>query len=363
MSSLELLVCVLLLATSGFLSSSEIALFSLSRFQLRSLKERFRSKHRKIKRLLSDTAGLLVTILVMNEIVNISISTLFAGVISRNWETMDAGSPLGILRTLVSGTVPAWAVQTVIATLISTPLVLLFGEVTPKVIAARANQLIALMNVGLLSWIYTLLKPVRVIVTQSVGWISGENRQALSSAEDRPLLLEEEFLSMVEEGHKEGAVHESEMELIRNVFELDDTAVCDVCTPLPQVYSLSIDTPLKSAFSAMKTKKFSRVPITGKNRKNVVGILYTKDLLPARLDPAMNHETVEALMRKPLTVTPNTRLNALFRRLKQHRTHMAIVENAAGETTGVVTMGDVLNALFEDILPDTNEAEAGGGKR
>src|SRR4051794_25548026 len=114
------------------MSGSEVALFSLSRFQLRSLKERTRSSHRKIKALLSDPGGLLITILIVNETVNIALSALIAKAVAGT-----RFSWFGLQHA------PQWTIDTMLGILITTPLVLFIGEITPKVFAARANQLVA----------------------------------------------------------------------------------------------------------------------------------------------------------------------------------------------------------------------------
>jgi CBS domain containing-hemolysin-like protein len=332
---------VVLVLFSGFLAGSEVALFSLSRFQLRSLKEQFRGIHRRIKRLLSDPSGLLITILVVNEVVNISISTLVAEAVSRNLQTRS------------------WIVHTLADILVTAPILLFFCEVTPKVVAARANQAIAVLSARSLTIIYELLKPVRYILR---GFVSSVARLAggplpITAIEpgtkDRPLLRETEFLHMVEEGHREGAIHESELELIKKVFELDDRTVSQIHTSIAQVYSLPGTTPIKAAQAAMRAQRFSRIPVTGKNRRDVVGVLYYKDLLFTKLDAeTMQSRPISELMRDPLVVRPDLRLNSLFRRMKQNKTHLAVMESVPGEAIGIVTMDDILDAMFEELLED-----------
>lgn len=356
MTSFELLICACLVTGSAFLSASEIALFSLSRFQLRSLKERLRPAYRKIKRLLGDPGGLLITILVINEILNISISTLVAGAVARSWEN----SPESAIRALhlrFFASTPEWLFQMAAGILLTTPIVLLFCEITPKVVAARASEVVAPLSVSPLSWIYDGMKPVRIVLKRVVAWISKYLGKGKSTEFDhdheahRPLLREEEFLVMIEEGHKEGAIQETEMELIRNVFEFDDTRVLDICTPLNQVQSLSENTPVQAALAQMKTgQKFSRIPVTAVDRKKIVGVLYTKDLLLEKLQPSNHQAPISGYMLKPFIVSPDTKLNTLFRKFKQNKMHMAIVEDSHGGTIGVVTMSDVLDALFEEIL-------------
>jgi len=366
MSSLSLIICALLVSLSAYLSASEIAIFSLSRFQLRSLKENFRPIHRRIKRLLGDPGGLLVSILVINEVVNITLSAIIAEAVAH------AAIPIPYFLRAV----PRWAYDALLGILMTAPVVLIFCEVTPKVVAARMNHLVAPLTSGPLTLLYNAMMPVRFLlqgllnlVSRKTSTASAAPGQALDMPErrrvpredtDTTILRESEFMLMVEQGQKEGTIHESEVELIRNVFELDDTVVSEVATPLSQVQTISIHTTFKGALQMLRHQRFSRIPVVGASRREVVGILYAKDLLRAKLQPELSTSTVESIMRKPLFVSPGTRLNALFRRFKQLKTHMAVVQQDSGSTEvlGIVTMSDVLDALFDDLLPDEEDALA-----
>ncbi len=333
MGPLEILIGLALISVSAFFSSSEIALFSLSRFQIRNLKDTFRSGHRKVKRLLSDPSGLLITILVLNETVNISLSTLVTSYVNHH-------PSLGPIHGL-----PPWAANAIEGTLITSPLVLLFGEITPKTIAAAANQLITRLTVEPLALVYDAMAPIRWLLKRLLKTIS-----RIPSGESAPsnseILKEADFLMLVEEGRKEGTIQQSEFELIKKVFELDDTQVASIYTPLAQVQSLSAHTTLKTALSALRGQKYSRIPITTSDKKQVVGILYSKDLLRAKLETELLAKPISSLMRKPLFVNSKTRLNALFRKFKQYKNHMAVVQGQDGEALGIVTMSDVLETLL-----------------
>ena len=350
MTLFEFLACAALVFISAFMSASEVALFTLSRFQLRDLKEKFRPAHRKIKKLLADPGGLLVTILVVNEIVNIGVSTLITDAVNRNW-TVD----IHFLRFL-----PSWSVQVLAGIFITAPVILILCEATPKAIAARGNQMVAPLTAGPLYLIYRFFKPIRLVLKRIViviaRLISGKAPQVPKSDEAH-LLREEEFMVMAEEGLREGAIRESELELIRNVFELDNTTVRDVYTPISKILTLPESTTLKGALAVLRDQKFSRIPITAPNRREVLGLVYAKDLLRAKLDPEAGAALVTEIMRKPYTVSPSTRLNTVFRKMKEQKNHMVIVQEEHGELLGVVTMDDVLEVLFEDLLYQDEETE------
>jgi putative hemolysin len=145
------------------------------------------------------------------------------------------------------------------------------------------------------------------------------------------------------------------VELIKNVFEFDDTTISQVSTPIAQVRSLPVKTTIRQALASIRSQRFSRIPITGKNRWDIIGILYSKDLLRAKLESRQLDESVSELMLEPIFVSPTMKLNALFRRFKQQKTHMAVVQKAPGEALGIITMSDVLDVLFDDLFPDEDE--------
>lgn len=356
MSPFEQLVCVALIFCSAYMSASETALFSLSRFQLRHLKENFRPAHRKIKRLLGDPGGLLITILVCNEMVNIAISTLFAGAIARNWKPTHKWMVKNLPSSWLEA-VPPWAMQMALGILITTPILLFLCEITPKGIGARMNQVVAPLSAGPMLWIYEGMRPVRSVLKRLISLVSrllGQEDPHRHDAEtgDKTLLKEDEFMLMIEEGHKEGAIHSSELGMIRNVLNLDDVTVEEAYTPITQVHSLSMHTTIKGALTFIHQNRFSRIPITGPSRRDIVGILYAKDLLRAKLETPGSMTTISTIMRKPLSVNPTMRLNTLFRKFKQSKTHIAIVQKDSGEALGIVTMDDVLDILFEDLYAE-----------
>jgi|GEM_PF-397338 len=373
MNTFETIACVALILTSAFISGSEVAIFSLSRFQLRALRDRFKPSWRLIRKLLAQPGGLLTTLLVTNELVNISLSTLIAEAVNDGWEGAQKGGH-GFFSRLIDARssffpgLPEWLFQLIIGALLTTPILLILCEATPKVIAARANLIIALIAAKPLAWLHKVMVPARVILSRIlrlVDWILGSRKSRSEQeshseeiAHNGQRLKEEDFLSMVEQGHAEGAIQTEELELIRKVFELDDQRVEDIATPLSQIKSLDSRLSVQDALGIMKHgTPFSRLPVYQTGSPNrIIGVLYSKDLLIARLDPDLGRESIQVMMRKPFAVSSQIKLGTLFRRFKQSQTHMAVVENPDGTALGIVTMTDVLEALFDDFL-DTEEEE------
>ena len=317
------------------MSASEVALFSLSRFQLRQFRAGQAKSHPLIKQLLSDPSGLLFTILVGNELLNIALSTLLGSWLSQ-FPTFQSpwGASLGVM-------------------LVVTPVLLIFCEVTPKVLGSRLNQFIAPRSVRPLTFLYRLLTPLRWVFSTLLvqGFQSKKQRAKAAKAMDTTVLLkEDEFLMLVEETKNEGLVHEGELELIRNIFHLDDSQVQQIFEPLSQITCVPAQASLQDCHSLIRNKWFSRIPVYENGKKHIVGILFAKDVLLAKTRSDFAKLHARDLMRKPFFVSPDQRLNQLFRAMKRNKAHIAIVANNPQTALGIVTMTDLLDEVFEDFF-------------
>jgi putative hemolysin len=349
-TTFEFISAIALISFSGFLAGSELALFSLSRFQLRSLKEKFKTQHKKIKKLLQDASGLLVTILVLNEVANITFSSLMAKVIANASEKFNLAE-----RMSHQFRIPAWEIEVFLGILITAPIVLFLGEITPKIIGTKINILIAPLIAGPMNLIYDLFSPFRKVIKELIAWVTRFSGSRNTNTSESAILKESDFLLMVEEGHKEGAIEQNELDLIKNIFNMDETTVGEIYTPIQQVQTLNENTTIKEALSFMRTQRYSRIPVTGHSKEEVIGILYSKDLLRAKVNPELLQTPISEIVKDVVVTYKNTKLNALFRKFKLQKTHMAVVQSDSNQTVGVVTMNDVLDAVFEDIIPDEDE--------
>jgi putative hemolysin len=186
-----------------------------------------------------------------------------------------------------------------------------------------------------------------------VALFSQLDTQVFSQTQEKSEILKEsDFLLMLEEGYKAGSIQEKELELIKKVFALDNTNVSEIYTPLSQVLFLPANTSIQTALTLVQKKRHSRIPVTTLNRKEVLGILYSKDLLKVKKNATELQATILTQIRKPFFVYSHLKVNTLFRKFKKYKTHMAIVKNAQEKILGIVTMNDVLDTLFENFLPD-----------
>jgi CBS domain containing-hemolysin-like protein len=336
----RLLAVALLLLGSAFFSGSETALFSLSRVTRETLASRADAGSRRVLELLSRPRRLIVTIILCNELINITSSSLAATVTS-HW--------LPASRELV---------QVVVATAVMLPLLLLFGEMAPKSLAIRIGERWARAVSGPLKLTAVVVTPVRWVLQGIAGAV-------VRILGVRPLqpelgLKEEEFRALVDVSSAEGELEFSERRLIHNVFEFGETTVGKVMTPADKVFSLPYEMPLGRLVEAVARERYSRVPIyRGSGRKgardHVVGIVLAKDLVGYARGQLEGH-TIQDLLNPPMFVPRTTKCDRLFREFQRRKTHMALVVDEYGRLIGLVTMEDLLEELFGEIA---DEKEAG----
>ncbi|MGE4234470.1 MAG: hemolysin family protein [Bacteriovoracia bacterium] len=325
-----------LLFAAGFAASSETAFFSLNRFQLRRIRERFRPSYERIKMLLGRPSRLLILILLINECVNLTISSLIADLFHRHTNIPSE----------------RWYVLVIASTSVSLPLILVFGEVTPKILAARMNRIIAIFNSGPLSFLYYLFFPFVWFFDKGVNSLLSKLKTAGKDplSKTMSVLSEEDFLLLMDEGHREGTIYSEEKKLIQRVLDFDDSTVDEVMTPIQEAFCIPDTAMLSEFLPEIKAQKYSRIPVFHKTKKNIVGVLYVKDLLQIAKDADLSGLDIKSVMTPvSMFVSEAMRLSALFRKFKEEKTHMAFCTDEANQTLGVVTMEDVLENIFGEI--------------
>ena len=319
------LLCLMLISCSFVLSSSEIALFSLSRVQLKRIKDESEPLFRRIRTLIQDSMGLLITVLLFNEIVNISLATIL---------TTRIVEPLHL----------DWRMATLLGILITTPVMLIACELTPKVIASKANQMIISTFLPLVYPLYLLMRPLVSAI-----------RLLLPAQPVRELhqLHEEDFIIIAEEQTETGQLHETELELIKNVFELDDTRVEQLATPIKRIMTVPSRSTLEQVTQlALKDRIYSRIPVYDQVREDIVGVINTKDLVEIKVRPEMKNENVMSLANEPLIVPGTLTLDAVFRKMKSKKIQVAFTRGANGKISGMITIQDILDTLIEEAFEE-----------
>jgi len=324
--SFPLLPALALVGISAFFSATETAFFSLSRFQLRQLKQNRPDSFARVSYLLDRPAALVSTVLLGNELTNVLLSNLIAGFYE------------GLALT------PVWI--TILNLLTVLPIIMIVGEITPKVIAAKANLKVTVWSLPLLWWCYKLSFPVRFLLESIVNLLTRPLRRR-PPKEDQ--IKEDDLRILLDEGKKKGAIHRLERDMIENIFGIDDDAVSELATPLDECFTVHQSESPSQVIEKLRTQRFyARIPVRGDIPDKIVGVLYAKDLLNY-LSREDGDTKIKQLMKEPLVVAPNMKVETLFRRFRQMKKHIAVVEDKGGRSLSVLTMEDILEQMFGEL--------------
>jgi CBS domain containing-hemolysin-like protein len=323
---IELIVFVVLLGFSGFFSSSETSLFSLSSFQLDQMRAAKNPRVELIERLRSEPRRLIVTILIGNEFVNVAASVISAAMIIHLF-----GADNEMLNLLVM-----------------VPILLLFGEITPKVLAIRNNVAFANAECRPIALFARLITPLRVVIRHVsdffITLIVGKQRS------EGNLVTEDMIRTLVHDAVGEGALDSREAHYIEKIFDFGNKSLSDIMRPRSDIQFLSADLPVAELLAQIKATRQSRYPVFKGHRDTILGILYTRDLLAVDLaklerDP----QGIRKLLRQPNFFPESKPAVELFHTFRQRKLSFALTVDEYGGVTGLVTMEDLLECVFGEI--------------
>jgi CBS domain containing-hemolysin-like protein len=320
----QIVILIILLALSGFFSSSETALFSISQTKARHLAKSGGRTGALICLMKDDPHRLLSTILIGNNVVNVGAASL--------------------ATTITLGVFPDYAVG--IATGGMTFLILVFGEVLPKSIATRNNILIARLVIYPIYWLSILFYPV-LLFLNFIPYLTGKIKKS-------PRVTEEELMTIVEAVEEEGQIKEEERELIHNIFEFDDTNASEIMTPRGDMFVIDAHAPLD--LPAILASGYTRLPVIEGDIDHIIGILNLKDLYYHSVTSDAPVD-VRKIMRPPYFVPEHKKLDKLLQQFKKRRNHMAVVVDEHGGVSGLITLEDALEELVGDISDETDKEE------
>jgi len=320
----QVVVLIVLLILSGFFSSAETALFSISKAKAIHLAKQKGTTNRLIKKLKDDPHRLLSTILIGNNIVNVGASAIATAITIR----LVANNAVGI------------------ATGVMTFLILIFGEIFPKSLATRNNILIARLVIIPLYWFSVLFTPI-IVFLNFIPKLTGKIQK-------KPAVTEEELMTFVEVVEEEGEIKEAERELIHNIFEFDDTNASEIMTPRADMFVIDVNEELK--LEEIVKSGFTRIPVIDGDIDHVVGILNIKDLL---MHQATSEQAVDVrkIMREAYFVPENKKLDNLLHQFKKRKQHMAIIVDEHGGVSGLITLEDALEEIVGEIVDETDQFE------
>src|SRR5712692_8328045 len=328
---LQLTILIISLILTAVASATETALTSVSRIKLRNLAGEGDKKALELERLLAQPNTFLSTILVVNSVAVIVASSM-ATVLA-----LRISSTLGEL----------------ISSIVTSLVVLIFCEITPKTAALQNPMRVARAMVKPVQGAAWLLRPVvwslGVITTFLVRLTGGQVKHR------GPFVTEEELRLLVTVGEEEGVLEEEETEMIHSIFEFADTTVREVMIPRIDMVTLESDATVDEAVDLALQGGFSRIPVYEETIDNIIGVLFTKDMLK-QLREDHNSLPIRELVRPAYFVPETKKLDDLLREIRQ-RTHMAIVVDEYGSVAGVVTIEDLVEEIVGDIQDEYDREE------
>jgi putative hemolysin len=328
---LELLALGVLVVCSAVLTGAEAAYFSLGRSRLKRVHS---DGNARTTPLIERPHDLLVTLLIGITIINIGASAIAATV-----ATQIFGERFGFL------------VEVIGMILVLTT----FGEVLPMTVAVKYPEQFLRVVGRPVGWLGALLRPVRAVLaaftTLTIKMVGGGKNA------EQPELSEEELRTLVDVGASEGVVERDEREMIHKVFELEDTPVRAVMVPRTDMFCLDVTSPTATILPALRENLHSRVPVYEGSIDIIVGVLYTKDLLPYVATGLPADFDLRAQLHPPYFVPESKRADALLQEFQAKRLHMAIVVDEYGGTAGLVSLEDLLEELVGEIADEHDEPE------
>ena len=325
-ASIAMLVTLLILvAMSAYFSATETAYTSLNRIRLKTRADSGSRRAAKTLALAEEYDKLLTTILIGNNIVNITATTV-ATVLCTKWFHQYGPT---------------------VSTVALTVIILVFGEVTPKSMSKERPEDFAMFAQPLLKLFMVLLTPLTFLFTQWKKLMSKVFR-----AKGGDGITEEELVGMVDQAQTEGGLDEHESDLIRNAIEFNDLEVSDILTPRVDLTAADEESTMEEIAALFAETGYSRIPIYHETVDNIVGVIHEKDFYAARY----RGETMVSTLKSPVFYTTgNTKAFELLRILQKNKAHMAVVVDEYGGTQGICTLEDILEELVGEIWDEHDE--------
>lgn len=320
-------ILVALIAGSAFFSAAETALTGVSRIRLRTLVEGGNQRAKLVEELKARPQRLLATILVGNNIANIAASALFTALIIQ----------------LVG---PGQAIT--IATLVLTLVILVFGEIAPKSIAAHNPEGVSYRVAQPVRWLMRLMGPLVWLLTL----ISGSLVRLLgTSARGSEDVTEEEIRTLVNVGEELGVIEGEESRMIHSVLELTDTPVRNVMVPRTAITAIESTITYEELISVIRREGYSRLPVYDSDIDNIIGLLHVKDVCALSDEERQCFDLLQ-LLRPTIYVLETKHSGLVLRELQKHRVYMAIIIDEYGGTAGLVTIEDLIEEIVGEIVDE-----------
>ena len=328
--ALQMLVVIGLLGLSAFFSSSETAMMSVNKIRVRNLADAGLSSAVILVKVLDNQSKMLSAILIGNNIVNISASSLMTVLVTDVFGSAYVGAATGVLTLLV----------------------LIFGEITPKTSATLYSESMALKFAKPIYLLMQVLTPVIFVVDKMSLVVLKLLRIDPNKKPDA--ITEEELRTIVEVSHEEGVIESDEKKMIYNVFDFGDSVARDIMVPRIDMTFIDVNSTLEEVMEVFRQEKYTRYPVFEETTDNVIGIVNIKDLILQEQDAKFD---LRDYLREPMYTYEFKKTAELMVELRKTLNNIAIVLDEYGATAGLITMEDMLEEIVGEIRDEYDEDE------
>lgn len=333
--AIQVLILIALVGLSAFFSSAETALVTVNKIRIRNLIEEGDRRAVTLSKVIEDQGKMLSAILIGNNIVNISASSLATIMVTR-WL---AATPLA-------------AIAAGISTGALTLIILVFGEITPKTCATIHSEKIALSYARIIyTWMIIATPLIFIMNSLSMGILF---LMRVDPNDKTDSYTEEEIRTIVDVSHEDGVIEPEEREMINNVFDFGDATAKDIMVPKVDMSFLNVNATYNDMLDLYRENKYTRYPVYEETTDNVIGMINVKDLL---IYEDREHFDARNILRSVLFTHEHKKTSDLLLEMKKSSTNLAIVLDEYGVTAGMVTVEDLLEEIVGDIRDEYDEDE------
>ncbi|MDP3565344.1 MAG: hemolysin family protein, partial [Methanoregula sp.] len=326
--ALEILLFIICILLSAFFSSAEVALISIHRAKVRTLVNEGKPGSKALAALKESPEHLLITILIGNNIVNVAAASLATVIAIQMFGDYGVGIATGFVVIVL----------------------LVFGEIGPKIYASRASDSFVLTVAPIILFLSRIFSPV-IWVVQRVSPSLGIGKDI-----GEPVVTEEEIKEWIDVGKEEGTIEQGEQDMLYSVLEFADTTAREIMTPRVNVILMEDTVSFEEAIRIFNDTGFSRIPVYHEQIDNITGILNVKDVFSAMVSRRKD-SAIKEVMYDPMFVPETQKIDDLLKELQVHRVQMAVVIDEYSSFVGIVTVEDILEELVGDIMDEFDKEE------
>lgn len=342
---MQILFLVILTLINAFFSSAEMSIVSVNKNKMKMLANEGNKKAKMLCKLIEEPTKFLSTVQV-----GITLAGFFASASAATGISEQLGS------FFISINVPyGYQVAFIGVTIVLSYFTLVFGELVPKRIALRKTEHIAMASLRPIMFISKIAAPFVKILSISTSLIV--KFIGLDNGDLEEIVTKEELKLFIETGEEQGAINESEKEMIEGIFEFDNKKVEKVMTPRTEVYCINIKEQLSSYLDELLEMRYSRIPVYEDDIDNVIGILYMKDFIIEAKNKGFDNVNIKDILKEPYFVHEGKNVQDLFKLLQASQRHIAIIIDEYGGFSGIITIEDLIEEIMGEINDEDDSSE------